>query len=223
MICELLAMRPISHITKKTLSYLHSTKIEQMTKTMVILKEAPFFFAAFAAIQYHHKLLSSGSRILATLPLAVKYGRIKPLRDKKTETVSKAFDDIFKSSKRLPKMIWTDKGSEYISKHFKEFLKSAGIQLYHIENEEKSSVVERWNKTMKNRTWKMFTTNNNTVYWDKIDKLVDDYNNTRHSSVKMTPVNASKKENEEKVFTNLYSDFIYLKPEKPKFVIGESS
>ena len=42
-----------------------------MTKTMVILKEAPFFFAAFAAIQYHHKLPSSGSRILATLPLAV--------------------------------------------------------------------------------------------------------------------------------------------------------
>ena len=56
---------------KKTLPYLHSTKIEQMTKTMVILKEVPFFFAAFAAIQYHHKLPSSGSRILATLPLAV--------------------------------------------------------------------------------------------------------------------------------------------------------
>ena len=34
MICALLALRPISHITKKTLSYLHSTKIEQMTKTI---------------------------------------------------------------------------------------------------------------------------------------------------------------------------------------------
>ena len=42
-----------------------------MTKTMVVFKEAPFFYAAFAAIQYHHKLPSSGSRILATLPLAV--------------------------------------------------------------------------------------------------------------------------------------------------------
>ena len=40
----------------------------------------------------------------------------------------------------------------------------------------------------------MFTVNNNTVYWDKIDKLVDDYNNARHSSIKMTPVEASKKE-----------------------------
>ena len=75
------------------------------------------------------------------------------------------------------------------------------------------TVVERWHKTIKNRKWKMFTINNNTVYWDKIDKLVDDYNNMRRSSIKMKPVEASKKENEEKVFANLYGDLIYLKPE----------
>ena len=42
MICDLLALRPISHITKKTLSYLHSTKIKQMSKTMVIKRGAIF-------------------------------------------------------------------------------------------------------------------------------------------------------------------------------------
>ena len=78
---------------------------------------------------------------------------------------------MFKSSKRLPEMLWTDKGSEFISKHFKEFSKTKGIKLYHTENEEKSSVDERGNKTMKNRMWKMFTVNNNTVYWGEIDKL----------------------------------------------------
>ena len=150
----------------------------------------------------------------------IKYGWIKLLKDKKTETVSKAFDVIFKS-KRKPQMLWTDKGSEFISKHFKEFLKSKGIRLYHTENEEKSSVVERWNKTMKNRMWKMFTVNNNTIYWDKIDKLVDDYNNARHSSIKMTPVEASKKKNESKVWSNLYGESIYLKPGKSKFAIGD--
>ena len=39
----------------------------------------------------------------------------------------------------------------------------------------------------------MFTTNNNTVYWDNIDKLVNDYNNVRLSSSKMSPNKASKK------------------------------
>ena len=63
--------------------------------------------------------------------------------------------------------------------------------------------------------------NNNTVYWDKIDKLVNDYNNARHSSMKITPVEASKKKNEKIVYTNLYGDLIYLKPCKPKFAIGD--
>ena len=57
------------------------------------------------------------------------------------------------------------------------FLKKKDINLYHTENEEKSSIVERWNKTIKNKMWKMFTVNNNTVYWDKIDNIVSNYNN----------------------------------------------
>ena len=44
---------------------------------------------------------------------------------------------------------------------------------------------------MKNKMWKMFTANDNAVYWDKIDKLVNDYNNSKHSSVKIRPVEAS--------------------------------
>ena len=39
----------------------------------------------------------------------------------------------------------------------------------------------------------------------------------RHSSIKMTPLEASKEENEKQVYTNLYSDLIYLKPGKVKF------
>ena len=62
--------------------------------------------------------------------------------------------------------------------------------------------------------FKMFSVNNDTVYWDKLDELVNAYNNTRHSSIKITPLEASKKENEKKVYNNLYSDLIYLKPGK---------
>ena len=101
--------------------------------------------------------------LLMVIDVFSKYGWIKPLKDKKTESVSKAFDEIFKS-KRKPKMLWTDKGSEFISKHFKGFLSKKGINLYHGENEEKLNIVERWNKTIKNKMWIMFTTNNNTVY-----------------------------------------------------------
>ena len=94
--------------------------------------------------------------------------------------------------------------------------------MYHTENEEKSSVVERWSKTMKNRMWKIFSASIITVFWNKIDKLVDDYNNSRHSSIKMKPAEASKKKNEEKVWSNLYGELIYLKSKKKtQFAIGD--
>ena len=79
-----------------------------------------------------------------------------------------------------------------------------GVELYSTENEEKSSVVERWNRTMKEKMFKYFTANNTNKYIDVLDYFVERYNNTRHSSIKMTPVEASKKENEVRVYRNLY-------------------
>ena len=201
---------------------LHKPITKIFSKRKVISNSIDKIWAAdLVEMQQFSKWNKGMKYLLIVIDVFSKYGWIKPLKDKKTESVSKAFKEIFKKSKRKPMMLWTDKGSEFISKHFKEFLKKEKIKLYHTENEEKSSVLERWNRTMKNRMWKMFTANNNTVYWDKIDKLVDDYNNTIHSSMKMTPKEASKKENEEKVFVNLYGDLIYWKPKKPKFTIGD--
>ena len=42
-ICDLLALKPISHITQKTLFFLHSIKIDQITKTMVIFETSATF------------------------------------------------------------------------------------------------------------------------------------------------------------------------------------
>jgi len=81
-----------------------------------------------------------------------------------------------------------------------------GVELYSAENEEKSSVVESWNRTMKEKMFKYFTANNTNKYIDVLDDFVERYNSTRHSSIKMTSVEASKKENEVRVHRNLYPD-----------------
>ena len=159
--------------------------------------------------------------LLMVIDVFSKYGWVRVLKNKKAETVYEAFRDIIIKSNRKPKMLWTDRGSEFIGKYFKNYLGIKKIKPYHTYNEEKSSVVERWNRTIKEKIWKMFTLNNNNVYWDKIDKIVDDYNNSYHSSIKMTPVEASKEENKNKVWTNLYGNLIYLIPEKAKFEIGD--
>ena len=74
--------------------------------------------------------------------------------------------------------------------------------------------------TIKTKMWKQFTVQGNTMYLDMLPKLVEQYNNTKHSSIKMTPVEASKKKNEGLVYFNLYGDMETLK-QKQKFKIGD--
>ena len=98
----------------------------------------------------------------------------------------KAFNKILKTG-RKPKYLWSDKGVEFNNKYFKTLLEEEGIKLYSTENEEKSSVVERWNRTIKNNLWKYFTASNSTSYIDQLPVIVDKYNKTKHRSIKMTP------------------------------------
>ena len=51
---------------------------------------------------------------------------------------------------------------------------------------------------------KYFSANNTRTFVDILDLLVDQYNNAINSSIKMTPKEASRKENEDKVWRNLY-------------------
>ena len=88
-----------------------------------------------------------------------------------------------------------DKGLEFYNKHVEALISPLVIQLYSTENEEKSSVVERWNRTMKEKMFKYFSANSTRKYINLLDEMVNKYNNTRHSSIKTTPVEASDERN----------------------------
>ena len=118
-------------------------------------------------------------------------------------------------SGRKPVKLWVDKGKEFYNKDVKGL-----FELYSTENEEKSCVIERWNRTMREKMFKYFTANSTRRYIDILDEMVSNYNDTRHTSIKMTPAKASLKVNEKTVWMNLYGDEI-SEPIKPKFSIGD--
>ena len=78
------------------------------------------------------------------------------------------------------------------------------IILYHTEGKNKAMIAERFVKTIKGKMWKYMTENNTKKIIDVLDDLVNEYNNTEHSTIKMSPVEASKKENQEKVYETAY-------------------
>lgn len=138
--------------------------------------------------------------LLTVIDVFSKYGWIVPLKSKTGVEVARAFNKIFKE--RKPEKLWVDKGKEFYNKN----VRVLRVELYSTENEEKSCVVERWNRTMKEKMFKYFSANSTRKYINVIDEMVNDYNSTRHSSIKMTPVAASDKKNESAVWMNLYGN-----------------
>jgi len=150
--------------------------------------------------------------LLTVIDVFSKYGRIILLKNKTGKATASALKTIF--THRKPQRLWVDKGKEFYNKDVK-FL----IDLYSTENEEKSSVVERWNRTMKERMFKYFSANNTYKYIDVLKDLVKRYNETKHSSIGMTPIEASDPANENKVRIKLYPNL--PAPSKPKFTVGD--
>ena len=72
-------------------------------------------------------------------------------------------------------------------------MKENNIELWVSKNEDvKASIVERFNRTLKTRMWKFFTARNTLRYIDALPQLVNAYNNTIHSSIKMKPIDLKK-------------------------------
>jgi hypothetical protein len=67
--------------------------------------------------------------------------------------------------------------------------------------------------------WKYFTEIGNKNYIDVLDKLLLNYNNSYHRSIKMTPNEASNPQNRDKVFFNLYNKKM-ISPQ-PKFKVND--
>ena len=142
--------------------------------------------------------------LLAVNDVFSKYGWLILLKDKwGRQSVASALKTMFKE--RKPEKMWVDKGKEFYNKHVKDL-----IELYSTENEEKSSVVERWIRMMKEKMWKYFSAKSTNNFINVLPDLNKEYNNTRHSSIKMTLVKASKKENELQVWRNLYPDHLEI-------------
>ena len=152
--------------------------------------------------------------LLAVIDVFSKYGWLIPLKDKTGKSVASALETIFKE--RKPEKMWVDKGKEFYNKDVKDL-----IELYSTENEEKASVVERWIRMMKEKTWKYFTDKSTKVYTNVLPDLIKEYNNTKHFSIKMTLVWASKKENELRVWRNLYPEHLQIRDINPKFSVWD--
>lgn len=128
--------------------------------------------------------------LLVAIDVFTRVLQVIPMKDKGTDSVLEAMNEIIKYFK--PDTITTDKGKEYTNLQMKNLLKNNNINHVLVDVKQHSSlgVVDRVCRSIRNLINKYCTSHKTTRYIDALPKLIDNYNNTYHSTIKCTPNDA---------------------------------
>ena len=116
-----------------------------------------------------------------------------PLRNKYCQTIKKEFSSILTTSKRHPLKIECDRGAEFYNNIFQNFLKSRNIHHSSRYTDKGPSVCERVIRSVRSLLKKPVFSAGNADWLSELPSVIKKYNNTIHSSTRMSPVQGSKK------------------------------
>jgi Integrase core domain len=156
--------------------------------------------------------------LLTVIDTFSKFAYAVPVKTKTGLDVTNAMKKVFKLANDHPKNIHSDLGKEFYNKHFKKLMEQHKINFYSTFTAMKASICERWNRTLKNKMWRKFNMQGTHNWIQILPKLVQDYNNTRHSTIKMKP-NQVNKSNEKLLLKTVYNRIKIFKT--GKFKVGD--
>lgn len=160
--------------------------------------------------------------LLTVIDTFSKFAYVVPLKNKSAQSVKNAFASIIENNNVWPLYLQSDMGTEFMNSAFQKYLKENGIKHYSVQSEMKACIVERFNRTLKNKMYRYFTYKKTYKYIDVLQKLVDSYNNSYHSSIKNIPSEVTPSK-EKEIFDNLYPPKLGKSPPiKFKFKVGDN-
>ena len=160
--------------------------------------------------------------VLTAVDIFSKRGFAIPIKNKSQNAVVAAMGKIL--SQYTPFKLMTDEGTEFRNEAFKSLMNKYDIKHFFAKNKQvKCAVVERFNRTLKQKMFRARTLLGTNKYLDVLNKIVDAYNNSYHRSIKMTP-NQVNDQNVGVVFKNLFGfknkrEFLLSQKKKPNLPI----
>lgn len=131
--------------------------------------------------------------LLVVIDTFSKYAWIKKLKNKSGIEVTHAMGELLKENPdRIPVNIQSDQGKEFYNKHFQKLMKNNGINHYSTFSKLKASIVERFNRTFLNKLWRQFSLQGSHKWINIIDKIVCEYNKSKHRTIRMRPIDVNK-------------------------------
>ena len=156
--------------------------------------------------------------VLVTIDNFSKFGWTKPLKNKNAQTIKNSFENILINSKRKPNLIELDRGKEFHTNIFQDFLNENNIKIYSRNSSNGAVFAERFNRTIRDLLKKIVFEQGDAKWIDILPTITKQYNNRVHSSTKLSPKDASLKKNEGYVYKTLIDK---RKKVKPKFQIND--
>ena len=154
--------------------------------------------------------------ILTCVDVFSKYAWARPIKDKKPESVSNAFQSILKEGRR-PWWLFTDRGKEFIGAPFQNLMTKKYITHYIATSPDvKCPNVERLNRTLKTRLWKYFTQRKTYRYLNVLQTVMQSINSSHSQPIQCRPIDVNK-QNEAEIRRRLYGSSSRVKGKKPSF------
>ncbi|KAL4131306.1 hypothetical protein QTP88_008639 [Uroleucon formosanum] len=206
---------------------LHKPVRKKFPKRRILTKGIDDLWAADLVIMRNYSDENKDySYIITVIDTFSKFSWALEIKKKDGINVSEAFEKIIKQAisqnHQAPKLLHADKGLEFENKHFKKVLQEYGIKMYHTQNEEKSSIIERFNRTLNSKMRLHFEVTNSKKWIKILKSLIYEYNfKDIHRSIGMRPCEVNKS-NEDVVFHKLFSTKNKPKP-KIKFSVARLS
>lgn len=142
--------------------------------------------------------------LLTVIDAFSKYAWVTPLKNKTGKSMVEGFKKVLGNGRRKPLKLQTDKGSEFTNRTFQTYLKNNQIEFFTTENEDiKAAIVERFNRTLKEKIWRYMTHRGTYRYVDVLADLVSAYNDSYHRSIGIAPSDVNRN-NQERVWQKLY-------------------
>ena len=174
------------------------SKASNPTGTKALVSKAPFNIIVADLTSWNDLTLN------IVIDVFSRKAFVDIVSSKKPEDIKKSFEKLLKEMPKTPKMLLTDNGGEFKNETLRKFFEKKSInRIFTIPgNPQSNGIVERLNRTVKLMLNKSSLSRAGNVSEDDIKQMVENYNNTEHSSTGFSPNEALKPENHDKVVNN---------------------
>lgn len=202
-------------MSKREIAYeLHKPARKNFTRRRVNVYGKNYLWQSDLVEMIPYSKINGGYKyILVVIDCFTKFSWAKPLKSKTGKEVTNAMATILRD--RSPKLLQVDNGKEFYNTTFDALMTKYGIHKYSTFSVLKASIAERFNRTIKEKMYKEFTARGSHEWVSILPKLLDEYNNSPHRTIGMTPIQADSDP------TSVVIKQRKINNEKIKFKVGD--